>query len=170
MAFEQNVPHIHTDAAEGMRDVSERRAATIANMIDEAKKRGIDDSFAYDAIAAYGAENAEADRKNMKNPDDFKEFSSMFGSDLSRELYEMERVVDTDDELEIAFHYCPYVNKWVKQGRTPEEIAHLCEITMAGDHEYAKHFPCCKFKLEGTIADGNPVCTLRFTRNPDFQK
>ena len=170
MAFENNVPHIQNDVAEGMRDISERRAATIANMIDEAKKRGIDDSFASDAIASYGAENAEADRKAMKDPDDFNEFRAMFGSDLNSVLYEMESVKDTEDELEIAFHYCPYVNKWKKQGRTPEEISHLCEVTMAGDHEYAKHFPCCRFDLEGTIADGDSVCTLRFTRNPDFHK
>lgn len=80
----------------------------------------------------------------------------MFGSDLNSVLYEMERVKDTEDELEIAFHYCPYVNKWKKQGRTPEEISHLCEVTMAGDHEYAKHFPCCRFDLEGRL----PMATL----------
>ena len=68
------------------------------------------------------------------------------------------------DKLSIDFHYCPYVTEWVKQGHTPEEIAHLCDLTMEGDREFAKQFPCLKFELKGTIADGLPVCQLRFTK------
>ena len=165
MAFENNKPTISNYGVDGMRDISARRASTIANMIDEAKKQGLDDSFARKAIARYGADNAQEMRKTMKNPDDFQECASLFGTDHNKDIYEMEVVEKTEEKLEIHFHYCPYVTEWVKQGRTPEEIANLCEVTMEGDHEFAKAFPCLKFELKGTIADGLPVCKLCFTKN-----
>ena len=127
-------------------------------------QQGIDDSFARTAIGRYGADNAKAMREGMKNPDDFAEFANEFGTDHNREIYEMEVVEKTEDRLSIDFHYCPYVTEWVKQGHTPEEIAHLCDLTMEGDREFAKQFPCLKFELKGTIADGLPVCQLRFTK------
>lgn len=164
MAFENNKPTIENYAVNGMRDISARRAATIANMIDEAKKQGIDDSFARTAIGKYGADNADEMYNGMKNPNDFNEFASLFGTDHNKDIYEMEVVEKTDDKLSIDFHYCPYVTEWLKQGHSPVEISHLCDITMEGDREFAKKFPCLKFELQGTIADGNPVCKLRFTK------
>lgn len=164
MAFEHNTPSIVNPAVNGMRDISARRAATISNMIDEGKKRGIDEQFARDAIAKYGADNGQELYHSMKDPKDFKEFAELFGSDHNKDIYEMETVEKTDDSLVIHFHYCPYVTEWAKQGKTPEEIAKLCEITMEGDHAFAEQFDNLKFKLESTIADGSPVCKLRFTR------
>lgn len=165
MAFENNIPKIKNNfGVDGMRDISARRAATISNMIEEAAKQGIDDSFARTAIGRYGADNAKAMRASMKDSDDFTEFANEFGTDHNREIYEMEVVEKTEDKLSIDFHYCPYVTEWVKQGHTPEEIAHLCDLTMEGDREFAKQFPCLKFELKGTIADGLSVCQLRFTK------
>ena len=164
MAFENNKPTLRNYGVDGMREISQRRAVTIANMIDSAKQHGIDDSFAREGIAKYGRDNAEAMRKEMKNPDDFKEFADSFGTDHNRDIYEMEVVEKTDSRLAIHFHYCPYVEEWKKQGRSEEEISKLCEITMAGDHEFAKAFPCLDFKLDGTIADGKNVCRLLFTK------
>jgi len=101
---------------------------------------------------------------SIVNPSDFKEFATIFGTDHNKDIFEMEIVEKTDEILVIDFHYCPYVTEWVKQGKTPEEIAKLCEITMEGDHEFAKQFDNLEFKLEGTIADGLPVCELRFKK------
>lgn len=164
MAFENNRPTLSNYGVDGMREISQRRAATIANMIDEGKKAGISDDFARRAIATYGADNARGMIAGMKNPDDFDEFASLFGTDHNRDIYEMEVVEKTHDRLRIDFHYCPYVTEWLKQGRSPEEIAHLCDVTMEGDREFAKLFPCLKFELAGTIADGQPTCQLVFTR------
>lgn len=164
MAFENNVPGHSDYGVNGMRDISARRAATISNMIDEAARAGISDDFARRAIGRYGYDNGVAMARSMKHPDDFAEFAGLFGTDHNREIYEMEVAEKTDDALEIHFHYCPYVTEWVRQGHSPEEIAHLCDITMEGDREFAKAFPCLRFELKGTIADGKPVCTLRFTR------
>lgn len=164
MAFENNVETIKSDVALAAREISARRASTISNMIEEAEKRGIDDSFARIAIGRYGADNADTFRASMKNPDDFSEFAASFATGHNSEVFEMEVVERTDDKLSVDFHYCPYVTEWLKQGHTPEEIAHLCDITMEGDREFAKKFPCLKFELQGTIADGLPVCRLRFTK------
>lgn len=164
MKFENNRPSIVNPAVDGMRDISARRAATISNMIDEAKKRGLDDTFAREAIAKYGADNGKELYNSMKNPKDFKEFASIFGTDHNKDIYEMEVTEKTDEKLSIDFHYCPYVTEWVRQGKTPEEISKLCEITMEGDHAFANQFDSLDFKLEGTIADGLPVCRLRFKK------
>lgn len=164
MTFENNKPTLHGEMVDAAREISERRAATISRMVDEAAKRGLDDQFAYDAVADYGVDNAKAFRKTMKNPESFQEFIDNFGTDHNRQIYEMETVTKTEDELRIDFHYCPYVAQWVKQGKNPEEISRLCEIAMAGDHAFAGVFPHVKFTLEGTIADGNPTCVLHFTR------
>ena len=164
MSFENNKPSISNYGVDGMRDISARRASTISNMIDEAKKAGISDDFARKAIGKYGSDNAKHMREEMKDPDSFDEFRSMFGTDHNKDIYEMEIVDNTPDELNIHFHYCPYVTEWLKQGHTPEEIAHLCDITMEGDRCFAKEFPNLEFTLEGTIADGRPYCRLHFEK------
>ena len=144
MSFENNRPTITNYGVDGMRDISARRANTISNMIDEAKKEGISDDFARRAIGKYGTDNAIGMREAMKDPDSFDEFRSLFGTDHNK-----------DKQLEA----------WKKQGRTEEEIAHLCDVTMEGDREFAKQFPNLTFTLEGTIAEGCPTCKLRFKKN-----
>ncbi|MBQ1483787.1 MAG: L-2-amino-thiazoline-4-carboxylic acid hydrolase [Clostridia bacterium] len=155
---------LHNYGVDGMREISERRAATIANIIDEGAKYGLSDQFVYDAIAKYGKDNADAMRAGMKEPDSFREFADTFGTDHNKDIYEMEIIEKTDDKLSIDFHYCPYVAQWEKQGHTQEEISRLCYVTMAGDHAFAHAFPCMDFELAGTIADGDGVCKLRFTK------
>lgn len=164
MSYENNVPHLRNETVDATREISERRAATISQMVDQAQKHGLDDEFAYDAVYGYGADNAKEFRKTMKKPDSFTEFADSFGTDHNKDIYEMETVIKTDSELEIDFHYCPYVTQWVRQGKTEKQIARLCEIAMAGDHAFAAEFPSLTFALEGTIADGNSRCVLRFTR------
>ena len=169
MAFENNVPSIVNPVVDGLRDISARRAATISNMIDEAAKHGLDDRFAYDAVWTYGADNGKEFAQQLGEHPTFRQFADDFGRDHNEQIYEMKRVVDNDDELEIHFHYCPYVTEWVKQGKNPEQIARLCDVAMAGDHAFAQEFSCLDFTLEGTIAKGDPVCTLRFVRRKDHE-
>lgn len=66
MAFENNTPHLRNTTVDATREISERRAATISRMVDEAAKRGLDDQFAYDAVADYGRDNAKEFRKTLK--------------------------------------------------------------------------------------------------------
>ena len=160
----KNVATLHNYGVDGMREISERRAATIANIIDEGAKLGLSDQFVYDAIAKYGKDNADAMRAAMKDPDDFKEFADTFGTDHNKDIYEMEILEKTDDVLSIDFHYCPYVAQWIKQGHTQEEISRLCYVTMAGDHAFAHAFPNMEFELALTIDHCDGVCKLRFRR------
>lgn len=164
MTYESNVPSIRNATVDAPREISERRAATISRMVDEAAKRGLDDTFAYDAVAGYGRDNAKEFRKTLRNPESFREFADGFGTDHNRDIYEMEVVSRTGDELVIDFHYCPYVTAWVRQGKSEREIARLCEIAMAGDHAFADAFEDVGFELDGTIAQGRSRCRLRFTR------
>ena len=73
-------------------------------------------------------------------------------------------MVDNDDELEIHFHYCPYVTEWVKQGKNPEQIARLCDVAMAGDHAFAQEFSCLDFTL--VIARPRAPLPLRSPQGP----
>ena len=149
MAFENNVPSIVNPVVDGLRDISARRAATISNMIDEAAKHGLDDQFAYDAVWTYGADNGKEFAQQLGEHPAFRQFADDFGRDHNEQIYEMERVVDNDDELEIHFR--------------------LCDVAMAGDHAFAQEFSYLDFTLEGTIAKGDPVCTLRFVRRKDHE-
>ena len=164
MAFENNIPKIKNNfGVDGMRDISARRAATISNMIEEAAKQGIDDSFARTAIGRYGADNAKAMRASMKDPDDFTEFANEFGTDHNREIYEMEVVEKTEDKLSIDFHYCPLVKAWQKQGCTDEEIERLCDMAMCGDRGIASAYGA-RLELPKTIARGDDICEIRFKK------
>ncbi|MFQ9150266.1 MAG: hypothetical protein ACLR6B_00480 [Blautia sp.] len=116
MAFENNIPKIKNNfGVDGMRDISARRAATISNMIEEAAKQGVDDSFARTAIGRYGADNAKAMRASMKDPDDFTEFANEFGTDHNREIYEME-VVEDGGQAVHRFPLLPLCNRVGKTG------------------------------------------------------
>ena len=50
----KNEAKIVNPVVDGLRDICARRASTISYMIDEAKKRGLDDTFAREAIYKYG--------------------------------------------------------------------------------------------------------------------
>ena len=92
MAFENNIPKLSNYGVDGMRDISARRASTIANMIDKAKKEGLGDDFARRAIGKYGYDNAESMARGMKDANDFSEFAGLFGTDHNKDIYEMEIV------------------------------------------------------------------------------
>ena len=133
----KNTPKIVNPVVDGLREICARRASTMSYMIDEAKKRGIDDML---------------------------EFAQHFGTGHHTDIYEMERVACDEDRLYIDFHYCPYVAEWIKQGRTPEEMDRLCKIAMEGDRAIGETFPAFQFTLGKTIAQGYDVCQIRFDR------
>ena len=160
----KNEPTIRNATTDAARDISERRAATIAYMIDEAKKDGIDEKFARKAIYQYGMDMAIPMKEGMNDSTDMLEFSKYFGTDHNHDIYEMETIECNEDKLYIDFHYCPYVKKWIEQGRTPEEIANLCDITMEGDRAIGDCFDKFKFTLGKTIAQGHHVCEIRFDK------
>jgi len=161
---EHNVPNKRDAVADASRDVSEKRAATIAYMIMEAKKAGISDDFARKAIYEYGKDAAKKLKAMMKDPTDMLEYAEYFGTDYNNEIYEMERLEVSEDKLYIDFHYCPYVKMWKEMGYSTEEMDHLCDMTMEGDRAYGDTFEKFEFTLGKTIAQGCDVCQIRFDK------
>lgn len=159
-----NKPKINNQCVFAAREISERRAATIALMIEEAKELGLDESFARRAIYRYGERFGKALFEKLEDPTDLEEFTKYFGTDHNRDIYEMEWVEATKDKLHIDFHYCPYVSMWEKMGISGDELDNICDITMEGDRAIGDAFPAFKFTLGRTIAQGHPVCELFFEK------
>jgi len=159
-----NKPTIQNECVFGLRNISERRAATITLMIEEAKELGVDEGFARRAIYRYGLPMGKEFYDMLEDPTDLEEFAKYFGKDHNWDIYEMETVASTKEKLYIDFHYCPYVTQWKKMGIPDEEVANLCDITMEGDRAIGDCFPAFKFTLGKTIAQGHPVCQLRFDK------
>ncbi len=160
----QNTPKIVNPVVDGLREICARRASTMSYMIDEAKKHGLDDQFAWDAVYRYGQELGQEMFREIKDPTDMLEFSKHFGTGHHTDIYEMETVACDENRLYIDFHYCPYVAEWIKQGRTPEEMDRLCKIAMEGDRAIGETFPAFQFTLGKTIAQGYDVCQIRFDK------
>jgi DNA-binding transcriptional regulator YhcF (GntR family) len=161
---EHNVFQKEDAVSKAGRDISEKRASTIAYMIEEAKKAGISDNFARKAIYAYGKDAALKLKAMMKDPTDMLEYAEYFGTDHNNEILEMERIEVSEDKLYIDFHYCPYVKKWKEMGYSIEEMANLCDITMEGDRAYGDTFEAFEFRLGDTIAKGFDICQIRFDK------
>ena len=160
----KNNAKIDNPVVNGLRDICARRASTISYMIDEAKKRGIDDEFAWNAVYKYGEDIGKDMYAQMEDPTDMVEFSKYFGTGHHTDIYEMETVASDEQKLYIDFHYCPYVAEWIKQGRSPEEMDRLCKIAMEGDRAIGDTFSAFKFTLGKTIAQGHDVCEIRFDK------
>ena len=158
----KNEKTISNYAVDGMRDICCRRAATIAYMMDEAAKEGLSDEFARKAMRLYGRDRQIEAMKKWDEPGKFAEYARRFGTGAGKEVYEMEILERSEKRLAVNFHYCPYVEAWLKQGRTPEEIEHLCDVTMEGDRGAAEQVRGCRFTLPKTIAAGDGICALRF--------
>ncbi|MEE3662903.1 L-2-amino-thiazoline-4-carboxylic acid hydrolase [Brenneria sp. g21c3] len=160
-----NTPSINDEVTLALRGVTEKRASTIANMIDEARNQGLDDGFARAAIYDYGAANGRDMAQSMQDPNDIIEFAKKFTSGLEPNVYEMELIKATEEEFQVHFHYCPYVNKWLQQNRTTAELANLCDICMEGDSALATAFSNLEFALGSTIAKGGQVCEIHYRRS-----
>lgn len=162
---ENNTPSVTDEVTLALRGVTEKRASTIANMIDEARSKGLDDGFARAAIYHYGAANGSDMAQSMQDSNNMLEFSQSFTSGLEAKVYEMELIKATEDEFQVHFHYCPYVNKWLQQNRTVDEMANLCDICMEGDKALATAFSDLEFELGNTIAKGGRVCEITYRKS-----
>lgn len=157
----KNQSTLTDDVTLALRSVTEKRATTMTYMIDKAQKN---DQFARDAVWQYGLDNGIDFKAKMQNPHDLREFACRFTNTLEANVYEMETVQLTDSEFKVHFHYCPYVNRWLRMGKNPVELSRLCDICMLGDKATASVFSDINFNLGNTIAKGNSVCELSYTK------
>ncbi|MBQ9014684.1 MAG: L-2-amino-thiazoline-4-carboxylic acid hydrolase [Firmicutes bacterium] len=159
-----NQPHRFEDdpVAKALRAGIEHRATWMYLLMDEARKEGLDwDSFARRAICRcghfHGAQKVDA----CPDVQDLTQFYPYFINEDTEKALEVEVLEKTEDYLHVAFHYCPLVAAWEKQGATPEEIAHLCDIAMDGDRGIAAECGL-DFTIEDKIAEGAEVCRIAF--------
>ncbi|MBR0172465.1 MAG: L-2-amino-thiazoline-4-carboxylic acid hydrolase [Lachnospiraceae bacterium] len=140
----------------------EHRAIWCGMLVQEAQKKGLDTSFAHEAIKRCGVFHG-----NNKYPrtDDLKEFAPAFATVDVMNTFEMEIKESSDEKLSIDFHYCPLVSGWKKVGIPEDEIAELCEIAMDGDRGIISTYPKFSFELGKTIAKGDDVCEIRISKH-----
>jgi hypothetical protein len=148
-----------------LRKAIEHRATWMYNLLKEARERGLDwDDVGRKAVRDTGHFHGELRKDKMEDPTSLHEFSTVFAAGTSRDVFEMEVVEADEEKYYLDFHYCPLVNAWEKQGASVEDIEHLCEISMEGDRGMADQFPEFEFTLGKTIAQGHPVCQIRFDK------
>ena len=156
-----NKPSKESDRINLLRNAIEHRATWAYLLIDEAKKRGLDTSFAHDAIKRCGVFHG---LNKFPRTDDLKEFAAAFANQDVVDAFEMEIKENSDEHLHIDFHYCPLVSAWLKLGVKEEEIAELCDIAMDGDRGIISTYPKFKFELGKTIAKGDDLCEIRIDK------
>lgn len=157
-----NRPEIKDDVTLALRAITEKRAATIAYMLDEAAQQGLDDQYARRAIAHYGADNGRKMAAAMQDADSLVEFARVFTGGLEAQVYEMETIQATPDRFIVHFHYCPYVNKWLAQNRSATAIHQLCDICLEGDNAITQGFREIKFDPVKALARGDACCEMHY--------
>lgn len=145
---------------EELRSAIEHRATWFALMIDEAKKRGLDTSFARDAVYRCGAFHGES---KLPRTEDLSVFTDAFLTENIKKVFEMETEV-TEEQLTVTFHYCPLVAAWQKLGVSEEDIAEYCDMAMDGDRGIISAYDKFEYRLGDTIAKGCTSCQLFVTK------
>ena len=157
----KNNPSKTNDRCELLRNAIEHRAVWAGLLIEEAKKAGLDTTFAHNAIMQCG--QFHGDHKYTKT-NDLTAFAPEFANQDVKDVFEMEIKEASDTNLSIDFHYCPLVAAWQKLGLPESELPELCDIAMDGDRGIIDTFPEFEFELGKTIAKGDDVCEIRIKK------
>ncbi|MDF2608539.1 MAG: hypothetical protein K0R92_13 [Lachnospiraceae bacterium] len=150
----------HGTHIEELRSAIEHRATWFALLIEEAKKRGLDTTFARDAIYRCGAFHGES---KLPKTSDLSVFTEAFLPENTRKIFDMETEV-TEEQLTVTFHYCPLVAAWQKLGISEEDIAEYCDIAMDGDRGIISTYDDFEYQLGDTISKGCKTCQLFVTK------
>ncbi len=140
----------------------EHRATWMALLINAAMEKGLDESFAHEAILKCGM--FHGDHKFTKT-EDLQAFSKEFANPDVINTFEMDVFENDGKKLSIDFHYCPLVKAWQKLGLPEDEMPMLCDIAMDGDRGIISTFPKFEFELGKTIAKGDDVCEIRISKH-----
>ena len=152
-----NNPTITGDkSTDDLRAAIEHRATWFYLLIEAAKKRGLDASFAREAVFNCGCFHGD---NKYPRTNDIKTFAAAFANENVVKIFEMD-VKTTDESLDIEFHYCPLVEAWKKLGVSYQDMALLCDIAMDGDRGIISRYDDFEFKLGKTIAQGADVCEV----------
>lgn len=158
----KNESTIHEEHIDEMRSALEHRATWFYLLLDEARKHGVSfEELGRPAIYRCGCFHGDVKKAACIDSNDMREFAKVFADDTYRKIFEMEMKEVTENEMNIDFHYCPLVAAWIKAGAKEDEIPVLCDIAMEGDRGVVSRLDGYEFKLDGTIAEGKPICGIR---------
>ena len=161
----KNVANPVEEKVDLVRNAFEHRATWFYLLLDEMKKRGIDyEEIGRAAILNCGCFHGDQKKEVCLDCNDAREFGKVFANDTVRKVFDMEVLEEDEDKLYLDFHYCPLVAAWIKAGAKEEEIPVLCDIAMEGDRGIVSRFDGYSFRLDGTIAGGDPVCRIRIEK------
>lgn len=146
------------------RNAIEHRATWMGLSYEAGREAGADvEKILRQAVGKTGCLHGAILKDKLGEEADLEAFAEAFLTELGMGTFEMEVTEKTPDVLAIRFHYCPLVSGWQKAGIPDAVIPTLCDIAMEGDRSVAETAGV-GFELGHTIADGNPVCELRFFR------
>ena len=153
-----------------LRSQMQQRAQWLYFIVDEMKKRGIDyEPIVRDAIYRVGCFRGAQTVSAFKDKGDLIELGDSFEKHMNRIAFEKEFVCKSENCLEMHFHHCPLVEGWMQVTDDEELIAKLCDIAMDGDRGIFSNVPGAEFILDGTIAEGQPVCKLIVRKKTEEQ-
>jgi len=160
-----NKPNLDDPVVNGIRSAIEHRAVWFQMLLEEAEKSGGNvEKIGRAAIFQCGCYHGRQKFGNCKNPSDLKEFLKVFADETVQKVFEMEIVESTENKLHVDFHYCPLVTAWQKLNLPEEKLPLLCDIAMEGDRGIISQFQSYRFQLDGSIAEGKPVCKIRIEK------
>lgn len=134
-------------------------------ILKEARKRGLDwESIGHQAIFDTGCMHGDGIKENMDTEGSLVSFGNTFFTEDVRKIFEVEVKKLDETELSLEYGYCPLVAAWKQIGVDDDMLAKLCDIAMSGDRGIASRFGEFEFELGKTIAEGNPVCEVKFSR------
>jgi len=150
-----------------IRSFFEHRALWMYLLCDEARKKGLDpEKFAPAAIRRCGrfhGQNAVKAAASGGGAKTLRNLQKQLFPAVGRKVFEMKFLRLDDDHFDVDFHYCPLVSSWKKQGCSDADMDRMCQWAMEGDRGIAEEFGA-ELDLHKTIARGEGVCELRFTR------
>lgn len=134
-------------------------------ILKEAKEKGLDwEQIGHSAIFKTGCIHGEGIKEGMGVPGSLVSFGNTFFTEEIKKVFEIEVKRIDEDELTLAYGHCPLVTAWQQIGIEGEMLEKLCDIAMSGDRGISSRFEAFEFKLGKTIAQGNKVCEVCFTR------
>lgn len=161
-----NKPKITNDAlTDKLRAAIGHRATWMGLLLKEAKDRGLDwEATGHAAVLATGHLHGDAIKGRCSQTDSLVDFSKNFITEDVKKIFEVDIKKCDESEFSIEFNYCPLVAGWTQAGIPNEMMPKLCDIAMSGDRGICDQFHGFEFHLGKTIAEGNNVCEVKFTR------
>lgn len=164
MANIHNVANPVEEKVQVKRDQIEHRATWMGLTYQTMRDKGVDgEAITREAIKQCGLIHGGNMRAKCDDPENAESFSRVFLVDTTVKTFGMADAKADAGHFSVEFHYCPLVNAWQKLGYDDETCAKLCDIAMDGDRGIAEAMGM-ELKLSETIAKGDAVCKLKFTK------